>query len=195
MSQDSPRYSPRSVRKLLILVIIFTGIAGCDKADQNLASQALGNALGKAPEVEISTGGSINSPALPQLSPTAEAASSSRYFFNVKGHSKIDVESLLRRALEIYEAMPADGKENLEIAMVLHGPDAQYFAKKNYAENKSMIDLAEKLEASGFVDLKVCAVSAKSQGIEHDGFPAFIEIVPYGPKAIENLERAGFTEI
>ena len=132
---------------------------------------------------------------VPAISPAAEVTNNSRYFFNVKGHSREQVESLLNRALEVYEEMPEGSKANLEIAMVLHGPDAQFFAKKNYSENKKLIDLATKLEAVGFIDLKVCARSAASQGIENDGFPPFIEVVPYGPEAIENLKEAGFTEI
>lgn len=187
MNAKPPRKTIISSKFLLILVILVVSISGCDSADQVVANEVQ--------ESGFRGGKLINSLPVSELSPVTDTSPNTRYFFNVKGHTKEQVESLLLRALEIYEAMPAEGRETLEIAMVLHGPDTQYFAKKNYSENKNLVDLAAKLEASGFVDLKVCAVSAKSQGIDDDGFPSFIEIVPYGPQAIENLKQAGFTEI
>ena len=168
---------------MTLFVLAILTLAGCDNSpspEKGLAPAPLATTV---------------PPPIPAISPAAEVTNNSRYFFNVKGHSREQVESLLNRALEVYEELPTNSKANLEIAMVLHGPDAQFFAKKNYSENKNLVDLATKLEAVGFIDLKVCARSAASQGIENDGFPPFIEVVPYGPEAIENLREAGFTEI
>ncbi|MGR8948742.1 MAG: DsrE family protein [Gammaproteobacteria bacterium] len=127
--------------------------------------------------------------------PAAEVDSANRFFFNVVGHSREEVQKLLTRAQEIYESMSDDQKSSLEIILVMHGPDAQYFAKDNYEQNKSLVDSAAQLEAFGFIDLKVCAKSARSQGIDEDGFPAFIEVVPYGPDALRTLNEQGFTEL
>ena len=132
---------------------------------------------------------------LPDLRPAAEVESDHRYFFNVNGHSKEEVQKLLTRAQEIYDSLPEDKKRSLEIVLVMHGPDAQFFAKHSYEQNKSLVDSAAKLEAFGFIDLKVCAASARSQGIAEDGFPAFIEVVPYGPNELRALNQQGYTEL
>ncbi len=183
MTRFHPAISRKSLVSAAVYFVAVLAVGGCD--DASLPEDRPSNAT-----LAVATPQPI-----PDMRPVAEVTNRSRYFFNVKGHTREQVESLLNRALEVYEEMPADSKEELEIAMVLHGPDAQFFAKKNYNENKNLMDLATKLEASGFIDLKVCARSAASQGIDNDGFPPFIEVVPYGPEAIENLKEAGFTEI
>ncbi|MEM7467279.1 MAG: DsrE family protein [Pseudomonadota bacterium] len=146
------------------------------------------NATGHAPVSPAQTGANL-------AIPVSEQQESAQYFFNVSGHTKDEVQRLLTRAQEIYESLPEEKKQSLKVAMVLHGPDAQFFAKQNYEKNKSLVDSAAKLEAFGFIDLKVCAVSAKSHGIGEDGFPAFIDVVPYGPDAIKRLRDNGFTEL
>lgn len=79
--------------------------------------------------------------------------------------------------------------------MVLHGPDVVYFANANYAQYKSLVDLAAEVDAFGFLDLKVCAASARSHSLETDEFPPFVELVTYGPAEIKRLESAGYVRL
>ena len=135
---------------------------------------------------------------VPKTTPSrsiADARTEHRYYFDVNDHSKDEVMKLLERAQEIYDSLPNEQRDSLKIAMVLHGPDLQYFAKNNYLQNKALVDMAAKLEAFGFIDLKVCAVSARSHGVENDGFPPFIEVVPYGPNEINELQQRGYTKL
>ena len=117
------------------------------------------------------------------------------YYFDVNDHSEDEVLELLKRAQDVYDSLPVDQRQSLKIAMVLHGPDLQYFAKRNYKKHKALVDTAARLEAFGFIDLKVCAESARSHGVEDDGFPPFVDIVPFGPGEIRELERQGYTKL
>lgn len=145
---------------------------------------------------EVSAAKTVDSVLAPSMvNKVTQPNNEHRYFFNVKGHTREEVESLLKRAQEVYDSLPNDRRESFEVAMVLHGPDTQFFAKKNYSENKNLVDLAAKLEAFGFIDFKVCAASAKMQGLGIDSFPPFIEVVPYGPGALETLKQDGYTEL
>lgn len=144
----------------------------------------------------LTSAATITASQAPGVVPMADSDSSKHhYYFDVNNHTKEEVLSLLKRAQEIYESLEATERESLKIAMVLHGPDLQYFAKHSYEDNKDLVDTAANLEANGFIDLKVCAISARSHGVENDGFPAFIETVPYGPGEIRELEKQGYTKL
>ena len=104
-----------------------------------------------------------------------------QYLFDVYGHSPEEVRALLMRAKYVYDNLSADLRNGLQIAMVLHGPDVEYFATENYTQHGPLVDLAASLDALGFVDLKVCVGSIRAAGLDSSTFPPFIELMPYGP--------------
>ena len=87
--------------------------------------------------------------------------------------------------------MPADF-EHLEIVLVLHGPDLDWFVKVNYDKNKQMVDLAAKLDRLEIIDIKACATAMGSRGIDSNELPAFIETVPYAPDEIARLQEQNY---
>jgi intracellular sulfur oxidation DsrE/DsrF family protein len=117
------------------------------------------------------------------------------YFFDVYGHSADEIKALLERARDTYESVPVETRDDLRIAMVLHGPDVEFFARRNYDQYRDIVDMAAQLDAFGLIDMKVCAASASSRGIDNDEFPPFIEIVPYGPAEISRLEEEGYIRL
>lgn len=124
-----------------------------------------------------------------------ELEPSKRYFFDVVGHTPAEIMALLNRAKDTYDNLSPELRGTLKIAMVLHGPDVEFFATDSYAENKDLVDLAARLDAFGFVDLKICAVSVKNHGLTGAGFPPFIEIVPYGPTEMSRLQTDGYVRL
>jgi len=118
-----------------------------------------------------------------------------QYLFDVYGHSPEEVSALLMRAKDVYDNLSADLRNGLQIAMVVHGPDVEYFATENYAQHCPLVDLAASLDALGFVDLKVCVASIRAAGLDSSTFPPFIELVPYGPTEITRLKSAGYVEL
>ena len=86
-------------------------------------------------------------------------------------------------------------REELNIAMVLHGPDIRIFAKENYSRFKDIVDLAERLDADNVIDFKACATTAAERGFSDSAFPAFIELVPYAPDEIRRLTGAGYIKL
>ena len=115
-----------------------------------------------------------------------------KYFFDVVGHDEQQFQALLERAYMIYEQTPSGEREALEVVLVLHGPDVMFFDLRNQGKHDEILDLAEKLDAYGVFDFKMCTVSAQTRGIGADNLPAFIELVPYGPREISRLEEEGF---
>ena len=117
-----------------------------------------------------------------------------RYYFDVINHSPEEVNALLNRAGQL-ASESREKREELEIAMVLHGPDIRIFAKENYSRYKDIVDLAEQLDDADIIDFKACATTAAQRGFNDSAFPAFVELVPYAPDEIKRLTKDGFVKL
>ena len=114
-----------------------------------------------------------------------------RYLFRITLHTPVEIEGLLTRAEQLAKARrPADRRAG--IALVLHGPEIEIFARKNYSKYKSIVDRAARLDADGVIEVKMCQTEMRSRGIRTEDVPAFIEFVPYGPDEEERLQRRGY---
>ena len=116
------------------------------------------------------------------------------YLFDVSDHSVAELEALLARAEEITQ-ISSDEYADLEIVMILHGPDIDWFKQQNYIHNKRMVDLAAKLDANEIIDLKVCETAMSKLGVQQEELPAFIEPVPYAPDEMKRLLNEGYINL
>jgi hypothetical protein len=120
--------------------------------------------------------------------------SNPHFLFDVTEHSTDELHALLNRINEIAESGLED-YINLEIIMILHGPDINLFTYRSYEANKSLVDLAAKLDAFNIIDMKVCATVLPELGVSKAELPAFIEVVPYAPHEIERLVEKGYISL
>ena len=117
-----------------------------------------------------------------------------RYLYDISEHSIEDLKQLLQRAEEITQAGTKE-LEDLEIVMILHGPDIGWFTLDSYDNNKELVDLAKKLDTFDIIDLKVCETTMENLKIDRKQIPAFIESVPYAPDEINRLSQDGYTHL
>ncbi len=117
-----------------------------------------------------------------------------QYLFNLSDHTPEDLAALLQRAEEIRETN-ADGYDELEIVMVLHGPDINIFRQENYSKHKALVDLAAKLDAFDIIDMKICETTMSNMGVQRSEVPAFIESVPFAPDEIRRLGEEGYINL
>ncbi len=117
-----------------------------------------------------------------------------RYLYDISEHSIDDLKLLLQRAEEITQA-GTEELEDLEIVMILHGPDIGWFTLDSYDNNKELVDLAKKLDTFDIIDLKVCETTMENLMIDRKQIPAFIESVPYAPDEINRLSQDGYTHL
>ncbi len=117
-----------------------------------------------------------------------------RYFFDTDGHNAEEIKALLQRAVELHEDAVAAHRP-MKIAMVMHGPDLEIFARKNYAQYAEIVDIAERLESSDVIDFKACQVAMESRGLKDSDMPEFFEMVPFGPEEIKQLEGDGYVRL
>jgi len=126
--------------------------------------------------------------AAPSISLTEQQG---RYLFNVALHTPEELAGLLARAEQLARTMRAD-KARTGIALVLHGPEIEMFANKNYPRFRKTVDRAERLDASHVIEIKMCLTEMRRLGLRKEDIPAFIELVPYGPDEEERLRRNGY---
>jgi len=117
-----------------------------------------------------------------------------QYLFDVSDHSPEELEALLTRAEEIRETH-AEGYDDLDIVLILHGPDINIFRQENYNLHKPLVDLAAKLDAFDIIDMKICETTMSNMGVQRSEVPAFIESVPYAPDEIRRLGEEGYIRL
>lgn len=110
---------------------------------------------------------------------------------NVALHTLSELQELLEQAEGIANG---DTEYNTEepIAVVLHGEEIKAFLRSNYRTNKSLVDLAARLDAFNVIDVKVCKRWMGANGIMVNDLPPFVEAVPFGVGERERLEAAGY---
>jgi intracellular sulfur oxidation DsrE/DsrF family protein len=129
---------------------------------------------------------------LPPPSPaTSLTTEDGRYLFSVTLHTPEEIAGLLTRAEELAKTRRADSRHT-GIALVLHGPEIEIFAKKNYARFRETVDRAARLDAGRIIEVKMCRTEMKRLGVGEEDIPAFIELVPYGPDEETRLRRKGY---
>ncbi len=163
--------------RILILLVLLLGVA-------YLFS---GSYLGEKPENTVQT-----SPLLSGNQPIT--IGQTHYLFDIANHKPHEIKTLLERA-EMLSKEVKTSDHKTRIAMVIHGPDIEVFDQKNYEQNKEIIDLAARLDASDIIDFKVCKRTAKERGIDTSNFPSFIEIIPFAGDELQRLKTEGYTEI
>lgn len=116
------------------------------------------------------------------------------YLFDISNHSVEELRALLQRAEEINQ-FEKDDYDKLEIVMILHGPDIDWFTQQNYENNRQLVDLAERLDSFEIIDMKVCETAMADRGVSREEVPAFIESVPYSPDEMKRLLREGYINL
>ena len=99
--------------------------------------------------------------------------------------------------LETLEAAINDNQANglPPIVMMLHGNQAHRFVRRNYEENKSLVDQTAKLAAYGILDVKICETWMRGNNYTNQDLFPFINSVPLGSAELERLsEEEGYTE-
>ncbi|MEK6663919.1 MAG: DsrE family protein [Pseudomonadota bacterium] len=85
-------------------------------------------------------------------------------------------------------ADPFDNK----IVIVLHGDEIPFFAIKNHAKYKTLMQRAQSLSLDGIIEFRMCRVAARGHGLQPEDIHGFVNIVPMADAEIIELQRQGF---
>jgi len=110
---------------------------------------------------------------------------------DISVHTVEELQRVFARVEELLDRPRSEGEAPL-VSLVLHGPEVEFFAVKNYDKYKAVVDHAAKLAALGGVDIAVCQTQMNTLGIGADEMPSFLRQVPFGPNEVERLIDSGF---
>lgn len=127
---------------------------------------------------------------LEPIVPPGERAPS-QFVADVSVSTPQELERLFERVEALLER-PGKAGEPPFIAVILHGPEIEFFLLDNYPQHKALVDRAAKLAALGAVRFNICETQMRARGIANDQVPAFLERVPYGPEEVGRLENEGY---
>ncbi len=141
------------------------------------------------------TAGDVTAPGAVAIG-VAETAGGERQreVYDVSLHDPQALQVLLDR-LDTLAQAPNPQAQPADIALVLHGPELEYFAIGNYTRYSALVDLAAKLDAFQLVEVKACSTKMRALGLKPQDLPAFIEIVPFGPGEVERLLGEGYLKM
>jgi intracellular sulfur oxidation DsrE/DsrF family protein len=134
----------------------------------------------------------------PPAAPATETAalapvSPKRYVFSIVLHKAEEIDQLLTRAEKLSGQTPATGEAG--IALVLHGPEVEFFRRSNYTSYRNIVDRARRLDRAGVIEVKVCRTQMRDLNIRDAEMPDFVEIVPFGPAEVERLKNLGYVSL
>lgn len=99
--------------------------------------------------------------------------------------------NVLDRASYLSAINGADPFDN-KIVIVLHGNEIPFFAIRNYARYKALMDRAQSLTVGGIIEFRMCRIAAKGHGFEPEDIHGFVSMVPMGDAEIVRLQQEGY---
>ncbi len=172
----------------LLFGILF--LSACDQDEQTSTPTVIPPTMEPAPVITVS-----EPPPIVHIQTDSQfTIGNKRYLYDISEHSIEELQSLLQRAEEITQT-GRESFQDLEIVMILHGPDISWFTLDNYNDNKELVDLAMRLDTFDIIDLKVCETTMESLEIDRNQIPTFIEPVPFAPNEIKRLSDDGYTHL
>lgn len=102
------------------------------------------------------------------------------FIAQIKAHTPQEVSDILNR-LDGLLTSQSSFPSSQPLALVLHGDEASAFLRENYSQNKSLVDLAARLDAFNAVDIQICETWMRDKAVTKEQLPAFVDTVPFGP--------------
>ena len=117
--------------------------------------------------------------------------SKQKVVYDVAVGSPAALTSVLDRASLLSTLNGADPFDS-KIVIVLHGNEIPFFAIKNLAKNKALMERAQSLSVGGVVEFRMCRVAARGHGFQPEDIHGFVTIVPMADAEIIELQHKGF---
>lgn len=108
------------------------------------------------------------------------------YDVNVKTLAAMN--GILDRASFLSKLTGADPFDS-SIVLVLHGPEIEFFSRKNYSKYKELMHRAQSLVEGETLKIKMCKLAAEGLGYEPNEIHGFVEMVPMGDAEIIRLQN------
>ncbi|HUW27398.1 MAG TPA: DsrE family protein [Sulfuriferula sp.] len=111
--------------------------------------------------------------------------------YDVAVDSEAAVRSVISRAVLLANLNGNDPFDS-KVVIVLHGNEIPFFAIKNYARYRELMQRAQSAAQSGVIEFRMCRIAAKGHGFEPADIHGFVTMVPMADAEIVRLQQAGY---
>lgn len=108
--------------------------------------------------------------------------------YDVAAKSVAEFNGVLDRVSYLSQLNGPDPFTN-SIVLVLHGDELNYFAIKNYAKYRDLMERAQSLTVGEVIHFRVCAAAARARGLKAGDLHGFVQVVPMADAEIVRLQR------
>ncbi|MFQ5643798.1 MAG: hypothetical protein ACE5FQ_08875 [Thiogranum sp.] len=130
-------------------------------------------------------------PALEPIVPPPAPQQAPNLVADINVHTEQELEVLFSRVEQLLDRPRSENEAPL-VSIVLHGPEVEFFALRNYVKYKALVNRAAGLAALGAVEISICQTQMQNYGIAADQVPSFLRQVPFGPGEVERLLENGY---
>ncbi len=119
---------------------------------------------------------------------SADGSTAGRFVEVSPANKEVLADLLVRIDSLASEGLPAFDP----VVIVIHGPEAPVFLRRNYRQFKEVVDLAARLDALGLADIRMCETWMRNNGVVREDLTPFVETVRFAPEEIERLQSEGY---
>ncbi len=107
--------------------------------------------------------------------------------FDMIASTPAELSSLLDRAGYLAQ-MNGDDPFETRIVIVLHGGAIPFFAARNYARYKHLMQRAQSATLGNIIEFRMCQAAARMQGLRPKDIHGFVTMVPMAEAEIARLQ-------
>lgn len=111
--------------------------------------------------------------------------------YDVAVGSESAVRSVISRAQLLADLNGSDPFDS-KVVIVLHGDEIPFFAIKNLAKHRDLMQRAQSATQAGIIEFRMCRIAAKGHGFEPEDIQGFVTMVPMADAEIVRLQQEGY---
>jgi intracellular sulfur oxidation DsrE/DsrF family protein len=120
-----------------------------------------------------------------------QAYAKEKVVYDVAVDSEAAVRSVISRAV-LLANLNGNDPFDTKVVIVLHGNEIPFFAIKNYAKYRDLMQRAQGATQTGVIEFRMCRIAAKGHGFEPADIHGFVTMVPMADAEIVRLQQAGY---
>jgi intracellular sulfur oxidation DsrE/DsrF family protein len=143
----------------------------------------------------VAAGAVHASPELPELVELewildAEGDALGGIVFDIREHDPEALNWVLPR-LATYLRIIRQTRPGLPVALVAHGEEIALLTRRAAGTHRELHAELRRLREAGLT-IHVCAGFARQIGLDESDFPAYVDVVPYGPAQVQDYKEMGY---
>lgn len=120
-----------------------------------------------------------------------QAYAKQKVVYDVTVGAEDKMRGVISRAMLLADLNGSDPFDS-KIVILLHGNEIPFFAIKNHAKYRELMQRAQSATQSGVIEFRMCRLAAEFHGFNPEEIHGFITLVPMADAEIVRLQQEGY---